>query len=181
MEYIWGLKNSKRMIATPWVSNLVLYDKTSQSPDVMLVVIAMHVLRLISSRLQIQAATESVGGHQPGPYACSACMEWAYVSLLVECKSLCILSEEKFKGATDPIRKKNSEVLPVNEGNPGKVKYVSLVSRGSASLMNYRLWIFMKVNVTFAQKIVHIWPGVVERSKKQWESPFFSDSASSMM
>lgn len=80
MESIWGLKNSKRMIGTPWVSNLVLYDKTSQSPDVMLVVIAMHVLRLISSRLQIQAATESVGGHQLGPCACSACMEWACFS-----------------------------------------------------------------------------------------------------
>lgn len=80
MESIWGLKNSKRMIGTPWVSNLVLYDKTSQSPDVMLVVIAMPVLRLISSRLQIQAATESVGGHQPGPCASAACMGWVRFS-----------------------------------------------------------------------------------------------------
>lgn len=105
MESTGGLSNSKTMMGTPWISNFVLSDKTSQSPDVMLVVIAMHVLRLIGSSLQIQAKTESMGGHQLGTpcmfslYGMSVCFSTYAMQIP------CILSEDKFKCDTHPIRK----------------------------------------------------------------------------
>lgn len=39
------------MIGTPGIRNLVLFDANSRRPDVMLVVITTHVLRLIKLRI----------------------------------------------------------------------------------------------------------------------------------